>query len=187
MVAGNGFPGIAIPIGGSSIRGEFGTWVGSSGGLLALISSEGQRITANGRVLDRTNYATYGGSAPMPSAPTTYKPDSGMIQATGTILAYNASNGTFTNNTGFTILVTASYSCRRDSNLFGAVGFGFELNGGGVRIGRTDVGGIDWSSGFAIFQLLVGETFSLVSSQTEADNSYHVDSRLYYSYVKNEA
>ncbi len=186
-LGGNGFPSVTVPVGGSAIRGDFGTWIGSSGGLLAFISSAGQRITANGRVLDQTNYATYGGSAPMPSAATTYKPGSGLIQSTGTILDYNASNGAFTNNTGFTILVTASYSCRRDSNLLGAVGFGFELNGAGVRIGRTDVAGIDWSSGFAMFQLLNGETFSLVSTQTEADNTYHVDSRLYYSYVKNAA
>ena len=122
----------------------------------------------------------------MPEAPTTYKPGDGLIQSTGTLLAYNASNGTFTNNTGSTVLVTASYSCRRDSNGFGGTSFGFELNGSGVRIGRSDVGSLDWTSGSAMFQLGNGEFFSLVSTQSSGSgNNYFSECRLFYTFVKN--
>jgi hypothetical protein len=181
---GNGFTGVTVPVNGTSFRGENQVYMGSSGSEVQILSAGGGGIYANGRRIDIAagSYAMYGGSSPMPEARTSYKPPN-TIATSGPQLTYNPSNGNFTNNTGATRLVTIGYSCSRESNAFGATGFGVELNGAGARYAMTTVGGIDWSSASTVLLLPNGEFFRVVSDQSSGSgNNYAADSTLYYSF-----
>ena len=164
---GNGFTGITVPVGYSSIRGDNGMYLGSSGvGNLNLVASLGGAIFANANRIDLKGYGQYYGTAVAEDFVDSYKPTLNTgVQ--GASLTYNVVTGRFTNNTSSTVLVTMSYhiygpspgtrngrKCLIRRNGISAPGSEFAF---------TSCSNVDWSAGTATIILAIGDYLQVMS------------------------
>jgi hypothetical protein len=171
--------------------GESGDLLLSSTRNINLSASSG--VYANGRRLDvgqGANCFLFTGACPWPDAtpsglffpyipPTSYAP-------TGTPISFNPTTGAFTNQLGYEIVVTASYSLARDAASVGTSEFRIRLSyGSGISVARTKVAGIDWSSGTFTFSLPDQGNFIFEGSQTSGSGkNFFEGSFVTYSYAR---
>ena len=156
--------------GDQTIRSDSNLWLGTdiAGKRLNLASPSG--CYANGARLDGKGFAYYYGSATF-NAGSRY----GYIPPTfgassGTTLTYNGANGRFTNSTVFTVLVTAFYSCLKDTGVgSNACVYIIELNetpADSTDCAQSRVSEVEWATGSASFILAPTQYFKVVGIAT---------------------
>jgi hypothetical protein len=185
------FPGTVT--GDQTIRSDSNLWLGTEIGGKRVNLTAPSGVFANGRRLDvgqGANCFLFTGECPWPDAtpsglffpyipPTAYAP-------TGTPISFNPTTGAFTNQLGYEIVVTASYSFARKSSTIGTSEYRIRLSyGAGVSVARTKVAGIDWSSATFTFSLPDQGNFIFEGSQTSGlGNNFFEGSFVTYSYTR---
>lgn len=134
----------------------------------------GVQVFANNVRLDTLglHYMARGGGSPWPnSEDTTYKPGTLIAQSGSIFLTFNVSDGSFTNNTGSSVLVEFQYTAVRGSNAFGLSAFFIRTTSDARRWARSDVGSLDWATGAATVIIPVNESIALWGFQTSGAGS----------------
>lgn len=183
------FPGTVS--GDQTIRSDSNLWLGTEvlGKRVNLTAPSG--VYANGRRIDvdqGANCFLFTGACPWPDAtpsglffpyipPTAYAP-------TGTPISFNPTTGAFTNQLGYEIVVTASYSLARQSNAFGTSEYRIRLSyGSGISVAISTVAGIDFATGTFTFSLPDQGNFIFEGSQTTGSgNNFFSGCFVTYSY-----
>jgi hypothetical protein len=178
--------------GDQTIRSDSNVWLGTDIGGKRVNLTAPSGVFANGRRIDISGGANcflFTGACPWPDAtpaglyfpyipPTAYAP-------TGTPISFNPTTGAFTNQLGYEIVVTASYSLSRQSATQGTSEYRIRLSyGTGISVARTKVAGIDFSSGTFTFSLPDQGNFIFEGSQTSGSgNNFFTGCFVTYSYA----
>lgn len=169
--------------GDQTIRSDSNVWLGTDvlGKKVNLRAPAG--IFAGNRRLDLSNFGIYEGASPLPdSAWNPYIPPN-ELQTIGTPLSFNNTNGRFTNQTGFRVLVTANYSLKRASNGFGQTLFRIALDNG-FFVARNTVAALDEATGSFQFVLNDQDGFVFEGFQNSGSgNNFAASCIVSYTYV----